>query len=111
MSPRALSRWMLGWAIATAIACITVHRVFALDVDEAHPRAVVGSVWSGGELVAQAVLARGAVGDARLEAALASHPGGTLVYESIVADGPVVARPEAALAISFVAGRDGISAT
>jgi hypothetical protein len=111
MSPRALRRWLLGWAIATLFACIAVHRVFALKVDESRPRAVIASLWSGGELVSRAVLARAGDGDARLAAALASHPGATLVYESIVAEGPVATRPEAALAISFVAGRDGVSAT
>jgi hypothetical protein len=111
MSPRALWRWLFGWAIATTVACISVHRAFALRVDESRPRAVIASIWSEGALVARAVLARAGDRDARLDVTLASHPGATLVYESIVAEGPVVRRPEAALAMSFVAGRDGVSAT
>ena len=111
MKPRALARWVLGWAIATAIACVVVHGAFALDVDETHPSAVIGSVWSAGQLVAQAVLARTGERSAGLDEALSSHPGGTLVYESIVAEGPVVGRPEVALAMSFLPGRDGVSAT
>jgi hypothetical protein len=111
VTARTLALWLLGWAIATTLASVAIHRIFALRVDESHPRIVIASVWSAGELVAQAVLAGTEQPDARLEAALASHPGGTLVHELVVAEGPVVARPEAALAISFVPGRDGISAT
>jgi hypothetical protein len=40
-----------------------------------------------------------------------THPGATLVYESVVAEGPVLVRPETALSLSLVAGRDGLSAT
>jgi hypothetical protein len=111
LSPRALARWLCAWAIATTGACLVVHRVFALDIDDARPRAVIGSVWSAGQLVARVVLAHAGDRDARVDAALAAHPDGTLVYESIVAEGPVVTRPEAALAMSFLPGRDGISAT
>jgi hypothetical protein len=109
--PRVLARWLLGWAMATAIACAVVHGAFALDVDESRPRAVIASVWSEGELVAQTVLARTGERSSRIDEALASHPGATLVYESVVADGPVVRQPEVALAMSFLPGRDGVSAT
>lgn len=103
--------WLLGWAIATTLACITVHRMFALTIDPSRPRAVIGSVWHEGALDAQAVLPRVGDRDARLDTALAAHPDATLVYESIVGEGPVVQSPEPALALSFVAGRDGVSAT
>lgn len=111
MSVRALGRWLLAWAVLTAVACLVMHRGFALRVDQAHPRAVVGSVWAGGQLVARAVLAHAGDRDATLDAALASHAGATRVDESIVGEGPVVAWPEAALAMSFVPGRDGAVAT
>jgi len=111
VTPRALARWLLGWAIGTAIACAVVHGAFALDVDESRPRAVIASVWSEGVLVSQTVLARTGEPSPRIDEALASHPGATLVYESVVADGPVVRQPEVALAMSFLPGRDGVSAT
>jgi hypothetical protein len=104
--------YVLGaWAAMTAIACVVVHRVFALSVDEAHPRAIVASVWSRGELVARARLSRSGEGSGVLDDALKAHPGATLVYESVVGEGPVLAWPEAVLAISLVAGRDGLEAT
>jgi hypothetical protein len=111
VTPRTITRWLVGWALATAVACVLVHRAYALEIDEQHPRAVVESVWSAGALVAQAVTARTGDRDARIEAALAAHPDATLVYESIVAEAPVVRAPEVALAMSFVPGRDGIAAT
>ncbi len=111
VSPRALAIWLLGWLLATAIACFAVHRVFGLDVDGSRPRAVLASVWSSGELVARAVVARPGDRDVRIDDGLASHPRSTLVYESIVAEAPVVREPEMALAMSFVPGRDGIGAT
>ena len=110
MSPRALTLWLRGWALGTIAACILVHRIFALAIDPSHPRAVIASDWSDGELVGRAVLARVGDDDPALAAALRAHPGGTLVYESIVAESPVPVRPEIAFAISFLAGRDGMSA-
>jgi hypothetical protein len=110
LTPRALARWLLVWATATTAVCIFVRRAFGLEIDESRPRAVIGSVWSDGQLVAQEVLARAEDPDARLGAALAAHPGATLVYESIVGQAPVPIWPEPALAISFVPGRDGVCA-
>jgi hypothetical protein len=97
--------------VATLIACFFVYRHFALDIDENHPHAVVATVWSGGEPLAQMLLARAGDRDARLDAVLAMHPDSTLVYESIVGEGPVVMWPEVALVMSFVPGRDGLKAT
>jgi hypothetical protein len=111
MSDRLLVRAFAAWAAATIIACSCVHHAFAVRVDEAHPGAVVASVWSAGQLVERVVLARAGDPDARLDAALAVHPAATLVYESIVGEGPVLRWSEAALALSLVPGRDGLSAT
>jgi hypothetical protein len=108
----ALARALVAWAIGTAAGCAIIHRTFALDVDERHPRAVVASLWVGGQVAARAVL-RGA-GDPSplLAAALAAHPGSTLVYESVVAEGPVPMWrcSDVPLALSVVAGHDGLSA-
>jgi len=111
VSVRVLVRALLGWAVATVALSLIVRSVFALDTDADHPRAIVASVWSSGALVGRAVLAHAGDPDAALDAALSSHPGATLVYESAVGEGPVLVRPEAALAMSLVAGRDGLSVT
>jgi hypothetical protein len=104
--------WLfVTWAIGTLVVCAVVHRIFELDIDELHPRAVIASVWSGGELRARAVLARAGERAPALDAALTAHDGATLVYESIVAEGPVWVRPDFLLAMGFVAGHDGIRAT
>jgi hypothetical protein len=68
-------------------------------------------VWSGGALVGRAVLARAGDRDARLDAALSSHPGATLVHETAVGEAPVLVQPEAAFSASLVAGRDGLAVT
>ncbi len=111
MSPGSLARCLVAWTAATIFACVVVNRRYALDADAAVPRAVVASVWSGGKLVDRAVLARAEDPAPRLDDALASHPSATLVHEAILAEGPVVAWSPAALAMSLVAGRDGLSAT
>ncbi|HEY8039930.1 MAG TPA: hypothetical protein VIF15_09065 [Polyangiaceae bacterium] len=111
MSQTRLARWLLAWAIATAVACAVVHHAFVLDVDEAHPRVVVASVWRDGALLARAVLARAADRDPRLDAALSASPGAVRVDESIVGEGPALAFAEPVLALSFVPGRDGMKVT
>jgi hypothetical protein len=70
---------------------------------------VIATVWSNGTVVGRALLQRPADPDPGIDAAMASHPSATLVYETIVAEGPVVVRPEAALALSVVPGRDGLA--
>lgn len=109
MTPRLLARALAAWAVATALACAVVHHAFALPVDEGAPGPVIASVWSGGQLVARAVAPHVGDGNLGLALALASHPGATLVYETIVGEGPVLEVPEAALALSFVPGRDGMA--
>jgi hypothetical protein len=107
--PDPLARVLLGWIVATAFACALVRHAFALDGDP--PRVVVASVWSAGTLVGRAALAQEGDRGARLDAALADHPGATLVYETVVGEGPVLLRPAGALAMSFVPGRDGMAVT
>ncbi|HEY3821958.1 MAG TPA: hypothetical protein VGL81_32550 [Polyangiaceae bacterium] len=110
MSGPGLARLLVAWALATVLACVVAHRAFALDLDEAHPREVVASVWREGHVVARALVARAGDREASLDAA-AAEEGATLVYESVVGEGPVVAWPEVALSFSFVPGRDGLAAT
>lgn len=111
MTPRNAARLVIAWAVATAAVCLLVNRAFALRVDEAHPRAVVASVWSGGSLIARAILAHEGDTDPGIDSALAKSSGTTLVHESVVAEGPILTRPELAFAFSVVPGRDGIAAT
>jgi hypothetical protein len=100
---------LLAWLVATGIACTLVRHVFALDPKA--PHVVVASAWSGGQLVGRAPLAHAGDQDARLDGAIAAHPGATLVYETIVGEGPVLLHPDGAFALSFVPGRDGIEVT
>ena len=68
---------------------------------------------AAGTLVAQAVV--GQVGwrfrRASSRPSPRAFPGSSLVYERIVGEGRVLTRPDAALALSFVQGRDGLSVT
>jgi hypothetical protein len=111
MIGRVLARALIAWAAVTALACVVVRRAFSLDVDEAHPRSVIASVWSGGQLVARAVLSSARDGDPNLDAAMAAYPGATLVRESVIGEAPVLTWPESALAMSLVPGRDGLAVT
>jgi hypothetical protein len=111
VSPRALARVLVAWAAGTALACLVVHQAFALKLDPSAPKAVVASVWSGGQLVERVVLARPGDGDPRLDRAVSEHPGATVVDEIVVGEGPVLTRPEPLFAVSFVSGRDGMAVT
>ncbi len=106
--------WVLAaWATATLVACIVVRQTFALASVDANGdgRPVIATVWSAGQRVERAALAHAGDHDPLLDRALEGHPDATLVYESIVGEAPVPLRPEAALAISFVPGRDGFAVT
>jgi hypothetical protein len=107
---RTAARLVIAWVVATAATCLLVHRAFALRADESHPGAVVASVWSAGALVGRAVLAHEGDTDAGIDAALAAHPGATLVHETIVAEGPILTRPPLAFMFSLVPVHDGIAA-
>jgi hypothetical protein len=100
-----------AWLGATALASAGVERAFAIVLDEAHPRAIIASVWSGGTLVGRSVLARPDAADPGVEAALATHPGATRVDEVVVGEGPVLTWFAPALAMSFVPGHDGLALT
>jgi hypothetical protein len=104
-----LARVLVAWLVATGIACALVRHAFALDDGAQH--VVVASVWSGGKLVARAPLAHAGDRDARLDAAMGAQPEATLVYETVVGEGPVLLHPDGAFALSFVPGRDGIAVT
>jgi hypothetical protein len=108
---RLLLRVIGAWAATLVVLCLIVHATFALTIDVAAPKAVIASVWSRGELVGRAVLAHAGDRDAALDAAMTAHAGATLVYESVVGIGPVMLYPEAAFALSFVPGRDGLAGT
>ena len=110
MKPRALLLWLLGWAVTTACLCALVHIVFSLHDIPNESRAVIASVWDDGSLVDRAVVARVGATTERLDRMRSERPRATLVYESVVAESRVVTWPEEALSISFVPGRDGVSA-
>jgi hypothetical protein len=110
MSGGAVARWLVGWAVVTAIACVLVRAHFALRSDPSRD-VVVASMWGQGELLGRAAVARPGDGDPALDAALAAHPGATRVDERIVGDGPVASWTELTLAMSVVPGQEGLAAT
>jgi hypothetical protein len=99
-----------GLYLAIVIALsIGVHAWVALAPDPGHPRAIVASVWRAGELVARAMLPNQDAHDPAIDEAVGA-PDSELVFESIVAEGPILGRPELALANSLVSGHDGVVA-
>jgi hypothetical protein len=108
--PARLSWVLVSWAAATLVVCVIVRTTFALH-GGGTGEPVLASVWSAGLLVERARVTRPGDRSPLLEQALAAHPGATLVYESVIGAAPVPLRPEAALALSFVAGRDGFAVT
>ncbi|HLK37798.1 MAG TPA: hypothetical protein VKU41_13650 [Polyangiaceae bacterium] len=106
-----LTRALGLWALATALACVAVRSAFSLDAGDPRAAEVIASVWSAGEMVGRAVLARPGDRNDALDAALASHPNATLAYETVMGSGPVLRWTSATLAMSFVPGRDGVRAT
>src|SRR5271163_3862667 len=108
---RVLVSVLLAWLAATAIACVAVFRTFGLHADAIPARPTIASVWDGGRLVARASLSRVGENSPALDEAVASRPSSTLVYETVVATGPVITTPEAVLGVSLVPGQDGIQAT
>ena len=111
-----LARALAVWALVTLVAALGVRQSFALGATgsagaPSAPRTIVASVWSAGRLVARGALAQPGEHDARLDAALDADPKATLVYETVVGEGPVLVRPQALLALSLVPGRDGLAVT
>jgi hypothetical protein len=110
MSLRSIATFSTLYVVLVAAVCASVHAAVALTPDPAHPRAVIASVWRKGQLVERAVLPAGHEKDPGIDDAMAT-PGSELVLESSVAEGPIVSKPLAALALSLVSGHDGIVAT
>ena len=100
MSPRGLARLFLGFAVAFLLTCVAVHRSAALrQVDGP----IIASLWRAGAVVARAEVPREDVTGTLLEGGQ-----GTLVFERIVAEAPVLRSPELALSLAVVSGHDGL---
>jgi len=104
---RPLLRFLAAYFFLVAVACVIVKREFSLHPVEGE---VIASVWKDGALVRRVVLAHEGARDPRIDQALADS-GGELVSEVVVADAPILVKPEIAFAMSFVAGKDGLKAT
>jgi hypothetical protein len=102
-----LTRFVLAYLFLLGVVCAIVHR--ELSLHDLPPGEIVASVWKDGALVARDVVAVEQVVPQKLQAAV--REGGELVFESVVADAPVVTWPELAFAVSLVPGRDGLRAT
>jgi len=106
-SLRPVARLVAAYALVLAMACGAVRRAVAL-----HPTSqgeIIASVWKGGALVERAFLPEIRAKDPRIDAAV--REGGALVFETVVAEGPILPWPRWALGISLVPGKDGLRAT
>jgi hypothetical protein len=110
VSARAVARLLAAYAIALVVACVVVRSVVGLRIDPNRAE-TIASAWSKGQLVARAVVASPGDHEASLDAAIASTPDAQIVYERVVADGPILTTPEIVFALSLVAGKDGAKAT
>jgi hypothetical protein len=110
VSPRSLGRLLGVWAGAMFVLCIVIQRSIVLHASSTPSHEIVASVWSKGTLVERAVLHDASATDPKLLVALAT-PGAELVHEIVEDEGPVLVRPELALAFSLVSGRDGVKVT
>jgi hypothetical protein len=106
-------RWGLALAsyfVIVALVSAGLRAWVMLHPDPAHPHEIIASVWRGGELVAREVLPSAPAHAETIDETLGA-PGSELVLESVVAEGPLLARPDLALALSLVPGHDGVVAT
>ncbi len=104
---RSLLRFIAVYFFGLAVACALVKREFSL-----HPSAggeVITSVWEEGELIERVVVADQGMRDPRIDRALADSKG-ELVFETVVADSPILNWTELILGLSLVPGRDGLRA-
>jgi hypothetical protein len=96
-----------AYVFVVVASSIATRAWVELSLDPARPLEVVASIWRGGQLVARQVRPTAVLDDAAMEETLGA-PGSELVLESIVAEGPILAHPELALAVSLVPGHDGV---
>src|SRR6185312_12586924 len=88
----------VAYAAALAVVCALVHHAMALRAVDGE---TITSAWRRGELVARTT------GDTPPPL----PPGGAIVREKIVAEGPLPFANETILALSIVTARDGVKAT
>lgn len=107
MSTRSILRLLAGYAFVLGLACFGIIHEFTLR-DDPHGE-VIASLWQDGDLVERLVFIDAATQAAWLGAARPSHR--QIVLETVIAQGPLLARPEAAFSLSLVAPLDGVKAT
>jgi hypothetical protein len=100
---------LASFAGLVGLLSVATYGWVSLSLDPLHPRAVVESLWREGQLVARSILPTAAAKDSTLDEALGTS-GGELVREAVVAEGPIPAYPDLALALSLVPGHDGVVA-
>jgi hypothetical protein len=111
VTARALTRLLALYAIVLVLACASLRACVKLPAARDTAGEEIASVWSKGQLIAREVVANATEVPPSVRAALASDPGATAVVERVVAEGPILARPEIAFAMSLVPGIDGVRAT
>ena len=110
MTSRLLLRILGVYFAVLVLACVTVRSCVTLEIDPAKRGEVVATVWQRGVPIDRAVLASPTDHDAHLDQSL-TKAGAQLVYETVVAEGPILTSTEVAFSISLVPARDGVKAT
>ncbi len=107
MSVRSLLRLLASYAFVLALACFGIIDAFSLRDD---PKGeVIASVWDHGTLAERVVFTDAASQAAWLSGA--RPPQRQVVLETVIAQGPLLTRPELAFSLSLIAPVDGVKAT
>jgi len=104
VSPHALIRFFVVYAVALSIACAVLRAVIYLDPHAAPSQKRIVSVWRGGQRIAQRVV----TSDPR-SVLMPACPGCLRIVERVVDEGPLISFTPWLLAASLVSGRDGYS--
>jgi hypothetical protein len=107
VSLRSILRLLAGYVIVLGLACFGIIHAFTLR-DDPHGE-VIASLWENGDLVERVIFTDAATEAAWLGAGRPSHR--QIVLETVIAQGPLLTRPEAAFSLSLVAPLDGVKAT
>jgi hypothetical protein len=105
VAPRLLLRLLAAYGLALAVACAALFFWLRLEPGEAAVGPTLHSTWLKGKRTGRAVVAAGEPAPT-----LDCPQGCTHAVDVVVAEGPVLAFADLALAMSLVPGRDGLVA-
>jgi hypothetical protein len=105
MSPRALIGLLVGYALVLALACAALRGAVQLDARHAPLATRIVTDWQDARVIARSL----SEGPPQMQAACA--PGCTRTIDRVIDEGPLLSFSPLVLALSIVAGRDGIAAS